>query len=230
VKAMLEILERGKKETAKEYATRVLKYNIMNLNLEPGQIVSENEIAQQLGISRTPVREAFIELSKVSMVEILPQKGTYIAPINLNMIEQSRFMRAVLEKAVVELDCQSGDKNYIAALDENIMLQQNCANQGDYKRLLQLDNEFHRLLFSMAGKAAIYDFMENMMGHFDRARMLNLAEMDKQKTVDEHRHLLEFIKAGDKESAAALMERHLSRINTDLAYLEDRHPEYFEAL
>ncbi|MDK2902906.1 MAG: GntR family transcriptional regulator, rspAB operon transcriptional repressor [Clostridiales bacterium] len=225
---MLEVLEKEKKETAKEYAIRVLKYNIMNLNLKPGQIVSENEIAQQLGISRTPVREAFIELSKVSMVEIYPQKGTYIAPMNLSIIEQSRFMRAVLERAVIEIDCDNSDKTYIAYLEENLMLQQSCAEQKDYERLLYLDNEFHRLLFSMAGKETIYDFIENIMGHFNRARMLNLAEMDRQRTIDEHKHMLEFIKAKDKKSASALMEQHLSRINTDLVYLQERHPEYFK--
>ncbi|MBZ4665631.1 GntR family transcriptional regulator [Mahella sp.] len=225
---MLEVLEKEKKETAKEYAVRILKYNIMNLNLKPGQIVSENEIAQQLGISRTPVREAFIELSKASMVDIYPQKGTYIAPINLGIIEQSRFMRAVLERAVIEIDCDNSNKTYIAYLEENLMLQQSCAEQKDYKRLLYLDNEFHRLLFSMAGKEAIYDFMENIMGHFNRARMLNLAEMDRQRTIDEHKRMFEFIKAKDKKGASALMEQHLSRINTDLAYLQERHPEYFK--
>ena len=61
---MLEILPKNKRETAREYVTRVLKYNIVNLNLKPGQAISENEIAELLGVSRTPVREAFLELAK----------------------------------------------------------------------------------------------------------------------------------------------------------------------
>ncbi len=83
---MLEILPKNKRETAREYVTRVLKYNIVNLNLKPGQAISENEIAELLGVSRTPVREAFLELAKASIVEVYPQKGTYISLIDMEMV------------------------------------------------------------------------------------------------------------------------------------------------
>lgn len=225
---MLERLERGKKETAKDYAMRVLMHNIISLNLVPGQVISENEIAQILGISRTPVREAFIELSKASMLEIYPQRGTCIALIDVDMVEQSRFIRSVLEKTIVQMACDAADAEDIDALEENLRLQQSCADQKNYKRLLALDNEFHRLLFRACDKEKVYDFIEGMMAHFDRVRMLNLAEMDMQKTVDEHGEILRSIKNRDKNRAIALIEQHLFRINEDITYLKQLHPEYFK--
>ena len=73
------LLERNKSENARAYALRVLNYNIVTLELEPGTLVSENDISAALGLSRTPVREALIELSKNHLVDIIPQTGSYVS-------------------------------------------------------------------------------------------------------------------------------------------------------
>ena len=73
------VYERLKRETAREYALRIIRQNIISLDLEPGSRISENELASELGISRTPVREALIELSKIKVIEIYPQRGSYIS-------------------------------------------------------------------------------------------------------------------------------------------------------
>ncbi|MDD4570194.1 MAG: GntR family transcriptional regulator, partial [Tepidanaerobacteraceae bacterium] len=115
---MFEKLKRHKREYAREYVVRVLRHNIINFNLKPGQFVSENEIADILGVSRTPVREAFIELSRSSLVEIYPQKGTCISPIDMDVVEETRFMRCVLEKAVARLCCDVLAHTDFAYLEE----------------------------------------------------------------------------------------------------------------
>ena len=114
----MRVLERLARETGREYALRVLKENIVGLDLLPGSMLSENEIASCLNLSRTPVREAFIELSKVKIVEIYPQKGSVVSLIDYNMVEEARFMRYELESAVrtgmsedhAGLDPQAGGK------------------------------------------------------------------------------------------------------------------------
>ena len=225
---MLEPLERSRKESAREYVIRVLRHNIINLNLKPGQHVSENEIAEILGVSRTPVREAFIELSRSSMVEIYPQKGTYISLIDLEIVEESRFMRCVLEKAVVELACDMLSQIDMVTLEENLQLQDSCVIRKDYKRLLSLDNSFHELLFKACNKEMTYSLIKSVMAHFDRVRILNLAEMDMKRTVNDHQEILEAIKDKDKETSADLMEKHLTRVIFDQDYLTKIHPEYFK--
>ncbi|HHW03212.1 MAG TPA: GntR family transcriptional regulator [Thermoanaerobacterales bacterium] len=225
---MLEVLERNRRETAREYVMRVLQHNIVNLNLKPGQAISENEIAEMLGVSRTPVREALIELSRASIVEIYPQKGTYISLIDMEMVEESRFMRCVLEKAVAELACDMLSENDFIALEENLHLQESCVNRNDYKRLLYLDNSFHELLFKACKKERTYNLIASMMTQFDRVRILNLAEMDMRRTVNDHREILQAIKSRDKKAAVASMERHLTRVIFDQSYLAEKHPEYFK--
>ena len=108
----------------------------MGLDLLPGSMLSENEIASCLNLSRTPVREAFIELSKVKIVEIYPQKGSVVSLIDYNMVEEARFMRYVLESAVVELVCQKITPDWIRKLEENVTLQQFHLDNHRPERLL----------------------------------------------------------------------------------------------
>lgn len=226
---MFEKLKRHKREYTREYVIRVLRHNIINLNLKPGQLVSENEIAEVLGVSRTPVREAFIELSRASMVEIYPQKGTCISPIDMDVVEESRFMRCALEKAIVKLCCDVLSHTDIATLEENLRLQESCVGCKDYKYLLSLDDSFHEYLFKACGKEMTYSLIKSVMSQFDRVRILNFVEMDMEITVNEHKQILQAIKNKDKEMSENLMEKHLTRVIFDMSYLKEKHPEYFKS-
>ena len=97
----MRLLKRLPRETARDYAFRMIKDNIIRLELEPGCLISENELAAELGLSRTPVREALIALSRARVVEITPQKRSIVAPIDETLVEEARFVRDVLECAVV---------------------------------------------------------------------------------------------------------------------------------
>ena len=92
----MRLTQRQPRETGRDYALRTIKDNIIHLELAPGSMVSENELAAAMGLSRTPVREALIELSKVKIVEIYPQKGSAVALIDYDLVAESRFMRKVL--------------------------------------------------------------------------------------------------------------------------------------
>ncbi len=119
----MKLLERLPRESGGEYALRTIKENIISLDLAPGSQISENELATEMGLSRTPVREALIELSKVKIVDIQPQKKSTIPLIDYDMVEESRFMRDLLECAVAELDCEMASPADLERLDENIRLQ-----------------------------------------------------------------------------------------------------------
>ncbi|HHW06139.1 MAG TPA: GntR family transcriptional regulator [Clostridia bacterium] len=225
---MLEILAKTRHETTREYVIRVLRYNIENLTLKPGQLVSENELAQSLGVSRTPVREALIELSRTGVVEIYPQKGTFISLIDLSIVEEARFLRCTVEKAIVQLACEMCSEEDLAALEDNLQLQRACVERNDYRRLMSLDNEFHRLMYAACNKEMTYSLIQSVMTHFNRVRLLNLAEMDMQRTVDDHEAILKAVKSRNKDEAVAVVERHLSRVLFDKNYLMQLHPDYFK--
>ena len=100
----MRLSERLPRETGRDYAFRTVKDNIIHLELAPGSQISENELAAELGLSRTPVREALIELSRVKIIEIHPQRKSVVSLIDNELVEEARFMRDVLECAVVEQD------------------------------------------------------------------------------------------------------------------------------
>lgn len=104
---MMNITPRLPGENNKDYSYRVIKANIMSLNLRPGQVISEIDLAAALEISRTPVREVLAMLKEEHLVEVYPQVGTYVSKINLQLIEEAAFMRFTLEKEVLKLACAS---------------------------------------------------------------------------------------------------------------------------
>ena len=114
----MQLLERSPRETGREYALRTIKENIINLDLAPGSQISENELSAKIGLSRTPVREALIELSKVNIIEVYPQKKSIVSLIDYDLVEESRFMRNNLEYAVLDLVCEMATQEDIDRLQK----------------------------------------------------------------------------------------------------------------
>ena len=220
--------ERLPRETARDVAFRVLRDNIVSLDLKPGTLISENEMAMEFGVSRTPVREAIIDLAKAGIIEILPQRGSYVSLIDPSMVEESRFVRKILDKAVIELACEIAPKDVIDEIEENVHLQEFYLEKEDADRIYMLDNQFHYLIYKAAGKETTYDMSSTMMLHFDRVRTLSVETVKDLKIVKDHREMLEAIKAGDKENAAFLVEKHLGRYKLDEVQMRQEHPEYFK--
>ena len=197
----MKLLERLPRENSGEYALRTIKENIISLELAPGSQISESELAAEMGLSRTPVREALIELSKVKIVDIQPQKKSTIPLIDYEMVEESRFMRSLLECAVVELDCDMAGPEDLDRLRENIRLQELYLDDFYSTQLLGLDNEFHGMLFRIAKKSQVFALMQNISIHFDRVRSLALSSVKNRKIVQDHVDLVDAIQRRD---AAAL--------------------------
>ncbi|BCK00366.1 GntR family transcriptional regulator [Anaerocolumna chitinilytica] len=224
----MEILKRLTKETASEYALRVIQHNIISLELLPGSLVSENELAKELGISRTPVREALIALNKIKLVEIYPQRGSYISLINHELVEEARCIRLILETAIVEEACDRAGEKEIMELEENLKLQEVYQDSANENKLLTLDNEFHEIFFKICRKEFTYHLLNGMMTHFDRVRRLSLTVVKDSKILSDHRALAEAIKSHDKQAARAVITKHLSRYELDEEALRKNYGEYFK--
>lgn len=220
--------ERLPKETGREYAFRIIKERIITLQLEPGSMVSENELAAELGISRTPMREALIELSKVKIVEIYPQRGCRVALIDHSMVEEANFMRLVLETAIVEELCTHEYADKLEPLEQNIMLQEFYLNNHNPDKLLELDDEFHRHLFAVCNKLEIYQLMNSFLVHFDRVRSMSLNIVKDIKIVADHKAILAAIHAHDSQTAKVMVGKHLTRYKVDEEEIRVKYPQYFK--
>ncbi len=225
----MQVTDRLPGETAREYALRVLKDNITSLELKPGSPISENELAKELGISRTPIREAIIDLHSALIVEIYPQKGSYISLIDSNLVEESRFLREVLDIAVIRLACQIRTDEDIAKLEENVKLQEFYLSNFDSNKIMELDNEFHKMIFTMTKKDSIYAMKNTMMIHFDRVRTLSLVCVKDTKIVMDHTMMLEAIKNRDEDGAEELVKKHLSRYHIKEEELREQYSDYFKS-
>jgi len=224
----MEVTARRSKETARDYAFRTLRKNIVMLKLVPGSMVSEKELADEMGISRTPTREALIELSKSQIVDIFPQKGSYISKIDYSLVDEARFMRLTLENAVVELVCELANEEDLNELEHNISLQKFYVDSDSIGKFFQMDNDFHEKLFIIANKTQVYHLMDSMMIHFDRVRMLRLhTDKEVKELLDDHKEILSAIRRRDKKEASELMTKHLSRYKVDEELIRKDHPDYF---
>lgn len=223
----MKILERKNGETARDYAFRVIKDNIVSLEFVPGTFVSENEIALELGVSRTPVREAIIDLAKASVIDTIPQRGNLVKLIDTDMVEESRFLREILDKAVIEKACEIDDPEGIAKLEENVQLQEFYLDKNAGDKIYVLDNSFHEQIYAYAKKSNIFDMRSTLMIHFDRVRSLSVETVKDMKIVADHRGMLEAIKAHDKEKAVALVVKHMNRYELDQQMIKDQYPDYF---
>ena len=220
------VLNRLSGEGAREYVLRVLKKNIIECALKPGQMLSENALTEELNVSRTPVREALVELSKIDLIEVLPKRGRRVTKINYALVEESNFARKVLEKAIVEICCDLEKPQDFFRLEENLKLQKRFLYMSNQSRLLELDDEFHQLLFQMAKKSHVYDYLEDIRIPFDRIRYLSLLVIFDLQTVNDHIEILNAIRQRNKEEALAVMDKHLSRYLYDKTVIMERYPDY----
>lgn len=226
----MKIDEKRIGETARQYAYRTLRENIISLELEPGAPFNDVEMSQMIGISRTPVREAVIQLSEESgIIEIFPQRGMRIALIDVELVEEARFLRLILEKAVVELVCNQADEGDLRWLDENIRLQEFYLEGGSSDKLLELDNEMHHKLFAICHKELTYGMSQRLAIHYDRIRSLSVAAQKDYEIIRDHKKLLEAIRSGNKTEAVEIMEHHLNRWMMNEKMFREQHPAYFKA-
>jgi len=202
---------------------RVLRENIVGLVLEPGAKVSESELAQELGVSRTPVREALIELGHYGIVETLPQNGVFISKIDYRNIEEACFMRLALETQAVQDACDLATPEQLEELDDIVRIQQMYLDNKNVKMLLKMDNRFHRNIFAICDKFLSYMLMQCVSVHFDRVRQLSLAGGENIRIVDDHRDIVAAIRARDKKRAMRIMLTHLSRYKTDQTFIKEKY-------
>lgn len=210
------LYEKKEKEKGKDYAYRVLKDNIMTLNLKPGELLSEADLSEKLGISRTPIREVLMRLKNEHLIEVKPQTGTYISLIDSNMIEQAVFMRYTLEKEVLKELCNGISDDILMELEKNLFAQKLVSNKVDSAiEFHELDQEFHELLFKGANKGDIWNSILNISTHYNRMRLLIELRADKKKNIKDHEYYLNAIKNKSPEGIDELITSHIKKSTQD---------------
>jgi DNA-binding GntR family transcriptional regulator len=204
-----ELFEREKNQPIHQWVYYTLKMNIIRLRLHPGQEISEPEIASRMGISRTPVREAFIRLAEDGLLEVRPQRHTIVALIDLEQAEETRFVRMTLEKPITREACELFAGTKPAVLETNLLIQEECLRCKDYEGFLATDDEFHRTVYRSCGKERVWAFVKKLDTSHDRLRMMTLPLIG-QEILAQHRAILELLVGGSVGGVDAVVEDHLT--------------------
>jgi DNA-binding GntR family transcriptional regulator len=217
------------KYSTRDHVYEVLRENIISLELEPGRSISEKEISELLNVSRTPVREAFVKLAQEELLEVYPQRGTFVSLIDLHHVEEARFIREHLERAAVRVACEDFSKENIKKLEENLTLQRLCMVEKNFARLFELDEEFHFTIAMGCGKERIWAVIQQMNAHLNRIRMLSLAaHYNWDLILSQHEMIITAIKEKKPELADQVMEEHLKKLTFEQESLKVEYSKFFK--
>jgi len=208
---------------------RILRAAIIRGELVPGQAISEIEMSKKFAISRQPVREAFIKLGEERLIEVLPQRGTYIRKISVKEVLDARHLREVIEVSIVREVAEKHDAALIKTL-RSLIAEQRKVKHGDNQAFLLLDEEFHRTLALHAGREYMWRVTESIKAQMNRVRFLTFdSATPMPQLTDEHSGVVDAIEAGNANLAAQRMEHHLRALLTSLPLIAERYPEHFVA-
>ncbi|MGL5051065.1 GntR family transcriptional regulator [Cetobacterium sp.] len=217
-------------ENTRQYIYRVLRENIMNLNLKPGEAIREIELSGILNVSRTPLREAIVQLIEEKLLEVFPQRGSFVSKINLNLVEEAVFVRELCEIKIIKMACQKENiEELINKLEKNIEYQKIVLNfNQDLHEFFILDNEFHYLIFDYFNKKYSWKAIKRLSTHYDRLRLLDALEKTNIKiTLEQHIKIVELIKSKNIKKLENHIEKHLLNYRDVIKKYELKYPEYF---
>ncbi|MCG5241537.1 GntR family transcriptional regulator [Azospirillum doebereinerae] len=214
--------------TAAQQVYQQLRAEIVGLRRKPGEPLSEKELAQAHGISRTPVREAMLKLAAERLVEVFPQSGTFVARIPLSDLPQSIIIRSALEEASVRHAAERATPDQIARLTAIIDRQRVVTAAGDREGFHVTDEEFHAGLSDAAGLPGIWTLIQQVKVQIDRYRRLTLPEPGRmERVVEEHAAVVAAIAAHDPEAAARAIRHHLGNLRDGIDAFRIGEPDWF---
>ena len=196
-----------------DHVYRDLKQAIINGTLPPGAPIDKDELCSRFKASRSPVTNAINRLAYERLVEVEPQRGSFVAPIFADEIMQFMMLRRALEAEATAEAAKRGDPALWLALDRNLLYQRAALQATDYRRFFQLDVEFHHAIVEASGWWRFNHVLEDVHSHVDRARRVLMpipGHLD--ATWDEHAAILQALKKGAPEKAGQAMRRHIDRV------------------
>lgn len=190
---------------------RILKEEILNLKILPGEKISENDICDRFGVSRTPVRSAFQRLDTEGLITVAPYKSTFASLLDFEQIEQMIYMRYAIESAVLKDFIEVVDPMTIEKIRYRIRQQEVLiGSEFTPEQFYEFDSKMHNIWFAFMHKEGLWDFIQRAQVDYTRFRMLDIVAVKNFKQIiSEHYELFEFICKKDTISAEGMVKRHL---------------------
>jgi DNA-binding GntR family transcriptional regulator len=206
-----------------------LSGRILTGQLRPGEALSEIKMAAHYGLSRTPVRQAFHRLSVEGLLSIVPQVGSFVAPIQLSAVRDAQFVRQTVECRAVHSAALATGHEKERVLNGLLKEQARIITRRDHYGFFSSDEDLHRALMLIAGHPHVWDFILSMKTQLDRLRYLSLESQEWLEMIfHQHEQLVKCVLSHDADGAVALMETHLHSASLALEKIAVEHAEFFE--
>ena len=205
----MEKLLTGETSLAEEI-TSILRSRIITGEYEMGEKLIENKIAKELKVSRTPVRDAFKELTKDGLVEYVPNKGCFAKGFSKKDMADIYKVRTAVEQLAIEMAIENKDEETMQKLREQLEVMNFYTEQKMSDRLLQANEEFHNLIYQMTKSRFIVQVLKSYQDYVHLASKSTLSkETNLPEIYQEHVQILETLEAGDIERAKEVVAKHL---------------------
>jgi DNA-binding GntR family transcriptional regulator len=204
-----------------------LREAILGLELVPGTVLARQALAEQFGISQTPIREALLRLNEEGLVDVFPQHATLVSRIDLTVARQAHFLRRAIELELVRELAARPPAGLVLRLQQQIALQAELAQAQQYTEFVAADRAFHRLMYAAAGMEPLWELVARNSGHVDRLRRLHLPTAGKTASIlRDHRAIAAGIAAGDAQAAQDALRMHLSGTLSAVDEIRKQFPDY----
>jgi DNA-binding GntR family transcriptional regulator len=223
--AFLPTLTRQGRGGTVQLVQDVIRDAIVRLDFPPGMAIDKAALCARLGVSRFPVSEALGRLAAEGFVEVLPQRGTRVARIDMEDCRQAMFIRTALETEAMRTVAPGADAALLAALDRNLREQEAVLANENSVRFHELDLELHDALLTFLGFDRVKNACETARGSLDRARLFMCTPERKASTYREHEAIIVAVKRHDADAAVRAMQAHLDAVMTELVEFAGRHPD-----
>ena len=205
-----------------------LRREIIAGHLLPRTMLSEQELSQRFGVSRTPVREALIKLAEESLVETFPQYGSFVSPITISDVFDNQFVREAIECSAIERAIERVGKDEIRAIERIMDRQKMCEAVSDDEAFFVADEQLHEFFLALAGHPQAWRVVVNAKAQLDRVRHLTMRlPMKLSSVMAEHRVIVDRFIARDRAGAVEAMRTHLRGVFHSIEILQRDNPDYF---
>lgn len=210
--------------TAADTAYERLRTMILVHELVSGQKLSEIGLSEQLGVSRTPIREALRRLSADGFVLLVPNSGAWVASPEREEVEDVAAVRLRLETWAGELAVKRITPLQLARLDEIIDAEDDIYQSRDTQRYLALNTDFHMIIAEAAGNSVLLEYIKDVLAksYIYMVLMGHYFDFDRNPSVDEHKKMIAALRARDEGLFIELVERHVEIFFSDLKLPETK--------
>lgn len=216
-------------KTTTDMVFDILYGEISSLVLLPGARISETDVAERLGVSRQPVRDAFNRLANLDLLLIRPQRATVVRGFSYERIQTVRFVRLAVELEVITQACAHWDATHDTILAANIAEQAKAVRAGRIEDIHALDYDFHKYICDVSGYPLAFETIQKCKHSVDRLCVLSLKEKHEAVAiVEDHQAIADALAIGSVEQARTALTRHLSRLDRTIQEIHEHHADYFE--